>query len=159
MTTTTPFQVIIAPDPMFDGRKSMRIRSTAAAIVLAAAATLPMAGLALAQPGDQDCNDFADQQEAQAHFDAQTGDPDRLDEDDDGQACENHEYGTGTGDGSDDSGQDDDNQVTTVPRGGVDTGDGSAAGGGEMPAVVLLGGLVVLGAGAVATRRAGSRSS
>jgi hypothetical protein len=42
----------------------MRIRTTAAAVVLAAAATLPMAGLAQAQaqpPGDRDCAGFVTQ--------------------------------------------------------------------------------------------------
>lgn len=38
--------------------------------------------------GDQDCSDFDTQEDAQAHLDADTSDPDRLDPDDDGVACE-----------------------------------------------------------------------
>ena len=38
---------------------------------------------------DMDCKDFRSQEEAQAYFDAQgPGDPDRLDRDNDGIACE-----------------------------------------------------------------------
>ena len=66
----------------------MRVRTTAAAIILAAVATLPLAGVATAQPADRDCADFATQPEAQAALVAQPGDPDNLDADNDGVACE-----------------------------------------------------------------------
>ena len=40
------------------------------------------------QVNDQDCGDFATQAAAQAHLDADKSDPDNLDADNDGQACE-----------------------------------------------------------------------
>ena len=86
----------------------MRRRTTAAAGVLFAA------GLSLGIPGtataaDLDCADFATQADAQASLAATPGDPNDLDADDDGIACEQH-FG------------DDSRQVQVVPRGGVDTG-------------------------------------
>ena len=39
-------------------------------------------------PNDQDCGDFGSQAAAQAHLDADRSDPDNLDADNDGQACE-----------------------------------------------------------------------
>lgn len=39
---------------------------------------------------DLNCDDFPDQQTAQAHLDSDSSDPDGLDSDDDGQACEAH---------------------------------------------------------------------
>ena len=51
------------------------------ALVLAAPA-------ALAQAGDQDCYDFDSQAAAQAHLRADPSDPDGLDSDSDGIACE-----------------------------------------------------------------------
>jgi len=44
---------------------------------------------------DKDCSDFFDQDDAQKYYVAQGGptlDPDDLDVDDDGQACENYDY-------------------------------------------------------------------
>ena len=58
---------------------------------------------------DKDCADFASQADAQAALDAEPSDPDNLDADDDGIACEQH-FGT--------PGQ----QVEVYPTGGVDTG-------------------------------------
>jgi LPXTG-motif cell wall-anchored protein len=51
----------------------------------------------IAQANDQDCGDFASQAEAQAHLEADPSDPDNLDADDDGQACENFDYDTAGG--------------------------------------------------------------
>jgi hypothetical protein len=59
--------------------------------------------------GDRDCADFATQALAQAALNADPTDPERLDADDDGIACEEH-FGT--------EGQ----QVSVVPVGGVATG-------------------------------------
>ena len=88
-----------------------------AALVLA----LSAAPAALAQDGDKDCADFASQAEAQAYFEANGGSPtnnvDNLDADHDGQACEDFDYGDGTGGGD---------------TGGVDTG-GVDNGGGALP--------------------------
>ncbi|MHA6619680.1 excalibur calcium-binding domain-containing protein [Pseudonocardia sp. DLS-67] len=58
---------------------------------------------------DRDCTDFATQAAAQAALTARAGDPEQLDSDDDGIACEQH-FGT--------EGQ----QVAVHPRGGVATG-------------------------------------
>lgn len=58
---------------------------------------------------DKDCPDFASQADAQAALDAEPGDPDNLDADDDGIACEQH-FG------------EDGQQVQVHPTGGVDTG-------------------------------------
>ncbi|MDP9484762.1 MAG: hypothetical protein M3Q49_03035 [Actinomycetota bacterium] len=55
---------------------------------------------ALAQ--DQfDCASFGDQASAQAELDRDPSDPSSLDADDDGEACEDFDYGTGGGGGSD----------------------------------------------------------
>jgi Excalibur calcium-binding domain len=132
----------------------MRLRSTAVAAVLAAGLSLPMIGTANA--ADRDCPDFASQAEAQAAFAAVPGDPERLDGDDDGVACEDYAYpaaSTSTSTASTGG------QVATVPAGAVAAGDGSSAqGGSALPYV--LGGLAFAGAGgaAVAARRS-SRSA
>jgi Excalibur calcium-binding domain len=111
-----------------------------AALVLA----LSAAPAALAQDGDKDCADFASQAEAQAHFEANGGSPtnnvDNLDADHDGQACEDFDYGDGTGGGT--GGGD---------NGGVDNGGGALPFTGPndtlLPAgtALLLAGLALLG--------------
>ncbi|MHA6792034.1 excalibur calcium-binding domain-containing protein [Pseudonocardia bannensis] len=58
---------------------------------------------------DRDCPDFASQADAQAALEADPSDPERLDADDDGIACESH-FGS------------DNQQVQVHPVGGVDTG-------------------------------------
>jgi hypothetical protein len=58
---------------------------------------------------DRDCPDFASQREAQDALDAAPSDPERLDADDDGIACEDH-FGS------------DSQQVQVHPKGAVDTG-------------------------------------
>jgi hypothetical protein len=67
-------------------------------------------GDAVGGSGDRDCADFASQADAQAAF-GENGedDPERLDADDDGVACEDH-FGT------------EDRQVAVYPEGGVATG-------------------------------------
>jgi Excalibur calcium-binding domain len=70
---------------------------------------------------DRDCPDFSSQEEAQRFFESQGGpgqDPHRLDADDDGQACEDFDYGGGSEGGSGDSGK---------PKGGVQAGFGGLA--------------------------------
>ncbi|KOG32005.1 excalibur calcium-binding protein [Streptomyces resistomycificus] len=67
----------------------MRRRTGAVGTLIAIAAIVPLADIAHAQ--DLDCRDFTYQEEAQAVFDSNPGDPNRLDEDqgpDDGIACE-----------------------------------------------------------------------
>ena len=58
---------------------------------------------------DKDCADFASQADAQAALDAELSDPDNLDADVDGIACEQHFGAPGQ-------------QVQVYPTGGVDTG-------------------------------------
>ncbi len=86
---------------------------------------------------DRDCADFATQQEAQAAFDADPSDPERLDADGDGVACESVF----------DADEQDDQQVAAYPVGGVDTGGSGDAGHsavGLLTAGLLSGALVVL---------------
>ncbi len=67
----------------------MRRRTGAAGTLIAIIAILPLADIAHAQ--DLDCADFTYREEAQAVFDSDPTDPNRLDEDqgpDDGIACE-----------------------------------------------------------------------
>ncbi len=70
----------------------MRTRTVLVAAVLAAVAIVPLAGLASAQPAaaDRDCRDFASRAAAQSALNSRSGDPLRLDADDDGLACEEH---------------------------------------------------------------------
>jgi hypothetical protein len=143
----------------------MRIRSLAVAAVIAAATTLPMAGIAFAQ--DRNCSDFEFQEDAQAAL--RSGDPDNLDDDDDGEACETlPRRGSSSGrgasdDDSNDNSNDDSNdnsndnsndegQVRTKPKGSVDTGDGSSAPDTTAPAVLALAGIAAIGVTAAAAR-------
>jgi hypothetical protein len=140
----------------------MKVRTLAASLALGSATLLPFAGVASATPGDRDCSDFATQAEAQEVLDSTSGDPERLDEDDDGIACETLPAGSSGGgsdsddSASDDSDEDDDNndQVTDVPRGGVETGDGTATRDIADPAVIALSAIGALGVGIAAARRA-----
>ncbi|GAA3051125.1 hypothetical protein GCM10010464_14320 [Pseudonocardia yunnanensis] len=151
----------------------MRFRNVAVAAVLAAGATLPFAGIANAQQGDRDCPDFASQAEAQEALDSQPGDPERLDSDDDGIACES-EFGEPTTSAaptttaapapSDDDAEEAPvdttvNQVRVVPEGGVDTGDGSTVGEPvDGAALIALAGLVTVATAAAATGLRAHRS-
>ena len=112
----------------------MGLRRTAVAAVIAAAAALTFPGIASAQQ-DRDCPDFATQADAQAAFNARPGDPERLDADNDGIACESY-FGepvraTRSGSGSD-------RQVGIQPQGGVNTGDASTADFGTAAAPVAV---------------------
>lgn len=158
----------------------MRLRLLAVSVLAATAATLPLAGVASAQPGDRDCDDFSSQAEAQEALESSLGDPERLDANDNGEACENHDYGsaaptttptpttapttttepaadeeavatsTSPADTTTDEDSDDTGQVSVVPRGGVDTGDGSSNG---APGPLLLGGVLALGVAGAALRQ------
>ena len=99
--------------------------------------------------GDRDCPDFDSREEAQAVYDRDPSDPERLDADDDGEACEDFDY-----DGAGGSGGGGGGGVEKTPRGGVEAGVGSTEGI-ENPLTLALGTAFVLsGAGlAVATRR------
>lgn len=76
------------------------MRRTATLLCAAAALVLTVAGPALAtHSGDLDCDDFSSQADAQAHLDAHPSDPDNLDPDGDGVACEQLSTGTTGGEG------------------------------------------------------------
>jgi Excalibur calcium-binding domain len=124
----------------------MRLRKGATAGLLAAGWVVLFAGSASAF--DLNCADFPSQAEAQAVYDANPSDPNNLDEDDDGQACEDHPYGTTGTTGTT-------GQVATPPAGGVATGDGSTADSDTavLPFVVGGLGLAAAGSAAVAARR------
>jgi hypothetical protein len=135
----------------------MRPRSTAAVVVLCAGLSVPLAGTAGA--ADLDCEDFATQAQAQAVLVADRDDPNRLDADDDGRACDDHPYG-GVGISATTSPSPARSQVTTRPAGAVAAGDGSTAPDEGSALPYVLGGLAFAGAGAaaVAARRS-SRTS
>ena len=158
----------------------MRVRTTAAAVILAAASSISMASLAYAQGDEGECASFTSQQEAQSALESNESDENfaSLDGDSDGQACEDFAYtgdnGDDNGDGNGDdngNGNNDDNnndggggggapQVPAPPSGGVETGDGSSSD--EMlPGLLVLGGLTTLGAGAgaIALRRTARKSN
>jgi hypothetical protein len=67
--------------------------------------------------GDLDCADFANREQAQAVFDRDPSDPNRLDADNDGVACETYPYGDG-------SGAADDQYGSKTPPGPVDNPKG-----------------------------------
>jgi hypothetical protein len=115
------------------------LRRCTVAIILTAGMSVPLAGTALAAP-DRDCADFATQPEAQAVLDADRSDPNGLDDDHDGTACESLPGGSGSGGG----------QVATSPRGGVAAGDGSSSTGDAGALPYLLGGLAFAAAGGAA---------
>jgi hypothetical protein len=70
----------------------MHLRTVLAAAVLATVATFPLAGVASAQPQptDRDCRDFASQAAAQSALRSHSGDPQRLDANHNGVACEDY---------------------------------------------------------------------
>jgi hypothetical protein len=136
----------------------MRFRHALTVAVLAAAGTLPLAGAAYAQP-DRDCADFASQAEAQEALDGSVGDPERLDANDDGVACESFfreaaatsaaptttaARRTSAPEAEDDE---EEGQVKVVPRGGVDTGDGSTDQPAPATALIALAGMGLPAAG------------
>ncbi len=131
----------------------MRPRSTAAVVVLCAGLSAPLAGTASA--ADLDCEDFATQAQAQTVLAADSADPNRLDADDDGQACEDHVYGVGISATASPSPAR--SQVATRPVGAVAAGDGSTAPDEGRALPYALGGLAFAGAGAAAV--AAHRSS
>ena len=89
------------------------VRRLIAVVLLVIGGTLIAAPTALAQAGDQDCADFSSQAAAQAHLEADPSDPDGLDADNDGVACENFAYGSqGATDGA---------EAGALPRTGVGT--------------------------------------
>ena len=126
----------------------MRRSTTAAAGVLfTAALSLTFSGTA--QAADLNCSDFATQPEAQAAYDATPGDPNNLDRDDDGIACETLASG-GSGQAEDGTTMRASGQVANRPVGAVAAGDGSSATDASSPLPYVLGGVALTAAGAAA---------
>ena len=94
----------------------MRSRTRVAVAVLFVGLSAPMAGTASA--ADVDCADFPTQGQAQAVLVADPSDPNGLDGNRNGTACEDFDFSRA------DAGP---TQVTSLPAGGVAAGDGSAA--------------------------------
>jgi hypothetical protein len=107
---------------------------------------------------DRDCADFDTQAEAQAVLDDDPSDPERLDADDDGIACESFGYAdevetVPAAVTEDQSASEHHDSAPAYPVGGVDAGDGSApAGVPDLLTYGLLGSAAV--AGAVGARHA-----
>ena len=120
------------------------------------AAAIVATSLTLAGPAEasgHNCSDYATQAEAQAALNADPSDPEGLDRDNDGIACETLPAGGGsTDDGSTDDDSTDDDAAGGTPNGGVDAGFGGtadsdvngAAGLAAMGTLVALGGAVLL---------------
>ena len=134
----------------------MRRRTTAAAGVLfTAALSFSFSGTAQAAV-DRDCPDFATQAAAQAAYDAVPGDPERLDGDNDGVACEDLPSRGTSSTGSGATGTTtSSSQVSTQPAGAVAAGDGSSSSDEASALPYVLGGVALTAAGgaAVAARR------
>lgn len=129
--------------------------TTTGGLVLAAA--LMLAGPANADhSGELNCTDFSTQPEAQAHLEAHPGDPDALDRDSDGMACEGlpgapvDAVGSEQGDGED---------RIAMPSGGVATGAGGTADADGPTGLIVAGGVALAaGGGLVLYRRRSSRT-
>ncbi|MEV0838898.1 excalibur calcium-binding domain-containing protein [Actinocatenispora sera] len=104
-------------------------RAALAVGTLAVMAIVPLSGVAHA--ADLDCKDFRYQEDAQQVYNQDPSDPNRLDADHDGIACEDNPHRPG-GSGSQGGG---DNGTSsqgggdngTAPQGGVETGAGGMA--------------------------------
>lgn len=140
-----------------------RRRSGLSVAVMAAGSIALFASPAHAGHG-VNCSDFETQAEAQDYFDENgPGDPEGLDEDDDGEACETLPRGSGGGGGgggADDSDSDSDEGGASgndsgTPRGGVAAGAGgmAAASSPVLPAAGAVFGTLLVGAGVMASRR------
>jgi len=102
------------------------------------------------QGQDLDCEDFSSQEEAQAEYDSDTSDPNGLDADNDGEACEEFDY-AGEGDGPDDVQYGAENEkaaviVDTIPEQKILVNTGG-------PPLVLFGVLLLAPAAAVVATR------
>ena len=122
------------------------------------AAAIVAASLTFAGPAEADshnCSDYATQQEAQAALEANPSDPDGLDRDDDGIACEGLPGGNGSDDDddTDGAGTDQDEDTDNVPDGGVDAGSGGTADGDINGAAGLAGVGTLLAVGGVVVLR------
>ena len=128
----------------------MRLRTSVAVAVVVAAASVPLTGTALA--ADVDCADFPTQAQAQAVLVADPTDPNGLDGNGNGTACEDHAFPGVPAAASVPA-----PQVDTLPAVSIAAGDGSADDADPLP--YALGGLALAGAAgsAVAARRTARR--
>ncbi|HEY3504993.1 MAG TPA: excalibur calcium-binding domain-containing protein [Actinocatenispora sp.] len=90
----------------------MSLRAALAVTTLAVLAVFPVSGVAHA--ADLDCKDFKYQEDAQKVYDQDPSDPNGLDRDNDGIACEDNPHRPTADNG-------------THPAGGVETGAGGMA--------------------------------
>ncbi|MEV4051321.1 excalibur calcium-binding domain-containing protein [Amycolatopsis sp. NPDC049688] len=133
-----------------------RALTTAVAVAgLALLGPVPFASAQLAPPltGDKDCSDFQYQEEAQAVLDATPGDPNGLDRDKNGIACETlphrqqgtttptAEPSTRTTPAKKPAGTRKTGQVKVKPAGGVATGGGEPAD--DVPGILVLSGTLL----------------
>ncbi len=146
--------------------------STSTAIATAIFAVAMLAGSAAVAQDDLDCDDLT-MQEAQAILDADPSDPNGLDGDGDGLACESDNDSDDNDSDNDDSDNDDsdnddsnddhdsddsdsaDTEDVAMPTGGVATGGGGTADGGSTDSgpLAMLAALAALGAGGYLARR------
>ena len=129
-------------------RRSHRTLLFALTLALIASFALPMtasAGLSSSGSSDLNCGDLS-KSDAQAELDADPSDPNGLDADNDGEACDDS-----SSDASSDASTDE------YPRGGVQSGGGSTATGGTSPLPLVLSGgaftLLMATGGGIALRR------
>jgi hypothetical protein len=131
----------------------MRRTTAAAGVLVTAALGLGLSGTAHA--ADLDCKDFSSQEQAQAVLRADPSDPNGLDRDGNGWACESLPTG-GTEDGTAFTAT---AQVATVPTAAVAAGDGSTAHGSRTTPYAVAGtALLAAGGAALASRRSGRRA-
>jgi len=123
----------------------MRTRTLAAGVLAAATISIGFTGTASA--ADLDCGNFPNQAAAQATLLADPSDPNGLDRDNDGLACETFAYAAGSATSTDGQAVIV-AQVANRPSGGVAAGDGSSSDASALPYV--LGGLAFVGAGGAA---------
>ena len=81
--------------------RTARSAAVMAALTLIAAVTALLVLSGTAHAVDQNCSDFAYQEDAQAALDANPDDPDNLDSNDDGVACETRPHRPTSGTSSD----------------------------------------------------------
>jgi hypothetical protein len=131
----------------------MRRPTTAAAgVLITAALSLGFTGTATA--ADLNCSDFTTQAAAQAELDKDRTDPNGLDRDKDGIACETLPGANAAQPISEDDTVIGAGQVSARPAGAVAAGDGSSSGEGSALPYVLGGvALAAAGGAAVAARR------
>jgi hypothetical protein len=138
------------PSKGFPVRKPLLV----AAISLIAIGTTASPAFAVDQ---FNCGDFSTQQKAQAVLNADKSDPNGLDRDKDGIACEDLPSGPassgGTTKSTTKSTTGTKSQITSVPSGGADSGGGSTSGVESLGLLTAGGGLVLLSGVTLLVRR------